>query len=416
MSYLFQKGKIGTLELPNRMIRTASHEGLADQQGRPTTDQFLFYQGFVDGGIGLVITGYAGIMQSGRSALYRMTMIDSDELIPAHSEMVSRLHDIGGRIALQIAHCGRQTWSSETRHPLSAPSAIPCGYYGETPEEMTPEAIASVVERFGQAAARAKQAGYDAVQIHGAHGYLLSSFLARRSNRRKDAWGGDIRGRFRIIGETLQAVRRAVGPDYPVLIKLNTQERMFRGLNQEECVAAARLVEETGCCDAIELSCGTTEGGMVMARGGFPIDDMLRYLRPFCHLSPKLRIITKHLAMPLARLFQPGFTEGYNLDTAAKVKQTVSLPIVTVGGMRTRSFMEGAIRDGKTDFCSMARPLILEPDLPTKFKKGFSEAALCDNCNICVVATDTQSIRCHNKKLLAQVAAASRPNSALKGA
>jgi len=194
MSYLFQKGKIGTLELPNRMIRTASHEGLADQQGRPTTDQFLFYQGFVDGGIGLVITGYAGIMQSGRSALYRMTMIDSDELIPAHREMVSRLHDIGGRIALQIAHCGRQTWSSETRHPLSAPSAIPCGYYGETPEEMTPEAIASVVERFGQAAARAKQAGYDAVQIHGAHGYLLSSFLARRSNRRKDAWGGGYPG------------------------------------------------------------------------------------------------------------------------------------------------------------------------------------------------------------------------------
>ncbi len=412
MSYLFQKGKIGTLDLPNRMIRTASHEGLADELGRPTMDQFLFYQGFVDGGIGLVITGYAAIMQSGRSALYHMTMIDSDELIPAHREMVSRLHDRGGRIALQIAHCGRQTWSSETRHPLAAPSAIPCGFYGEMPEEMTSEAIASVVERFGQAAARAKEAGYDAVQVHGAHGYLLSSFLARRSNRRKDAWGGDIRGRFRMIGETLQAVRRAVGPDYPVLIKLNTEERMFRGIDQEECVAAARLVEETGCCDAIELSCGTTEGGMVMARGGFPIDDMLRYLRPFCHLPSKLRIIMKHLFMPLAGIFQPRFMEGYNLEAAAKVKQAVSLPIITVGGMRTRNFMEGAIRDGKTDFCSMARPLILEPNLPAKFREGISEAALCDSCNICVVATDTQSIRCHNEKLLARVAAPLRSKTA----
>jgi 2,4-dienoyl-CoA reductase-like NADH-dependent reductase (Old Yellow Enzyme family) len=137
MSGLFTSGKIGRLELKNRMIRTASHEGLADEKGRPTQAQMDFYKGFVDGGIGLVITGYAGISQAGKSALYHMTMIDSDDLIPAHKSMVDRLHEAGGRIVLQIAHCGRQTWSSETGHALMAPSPIPCGFYREMPRMMT---------------------------------------------------------------------------------------------------------------------------------------------------------------------------------------------------------------------------------------------------------------------------------------
>ncbi|MEW6363144.1 MAG: NADH:flavin oxidoreductase [Acidobacteriota bacterium] len=408
MSILFSPKAIGRHELPNRMIRAASHEGLADARGRPTEEQFRFYKGFVEGGIGLVITGYARVLQAGRSALYRMTMIDSDDLVPAHREMVERLHAIGGRIVLQIAHCGRQTWSTETRQPLKAPSAIPCGFYGEKPEEMTEADIAEVVRGFGDAARRAKDAGYDGVQVHGAHGYLLSSFLARRSNRRKDRWGGDLSNRFRIVGDVLKAVRDAVGPGYPVLIKLNTEERVSGGITPDECVETARRVEQTGCCDAIELSCGTNEAGFVMTRGAFPANAMLRYLRPFCHMSPPYRFVTKRLVMPAASLFQPRFREGYNLATAARVKRSIKLPVVTVGGMRERAFMEAAIDQGHTDFCSMARPLILEPDLPNKFRSGRTDRARCDNCNACVVATDTQSIRCHNTALLRQLAQPAR--------
>ncbi|MEW6369248.1 MAG: NADH:flavin oxidoreductase [Acidobacteriota bacterium] len=403
MPTLFSPGKIGTLELPNRLIRAASHEGLADARGRPTEEQFRFYKGFVEGGIGLVLTGYAGVLQAGRSALYRMTMIDSDEVIPAHRDMVESLHAIGGRIVLQIAHCGRQTWSTETRQPLKAPSAIPCGFYGETPEEMTEGDIGEVVWAFGDAAKRAKKAGYDGVQVHAAHGYLLSSFLARRSNRRTDRWGGDLSNRFRIVAEVLRAVRDAAGPDYPVLIKLNTEERVSGGITPEECVETARRVEQTGCCDAIEMSCGTTEGGMVMTRGRFPADAMLRYLRPFCHMSPPYRCVTRRIVMPIASPLQPRFHEGYNLATAAKVRRSIKLPVITVGGMRSRAFMDAAIDKGNTDFCSMARPLILEPDLANKFRTGQSASALCDNCNECVVATDTQSIRCHNRRLIEQL-------------
>lgn len=377
------------------MIRTASHEGLADEKGRPSDEQFEFYRGFIEGGIGLIITGYAGIMQSGKSALYHMTMIDSDELIPSHQKLVDRVHRVGGKIVLQIAHCGRQTWSRETKHPLMAPSPIQCGFYREKPVEMTEEDIYSVIDGFARAAKRVKEAGYDGVQIHGAHGYLLFSFLSRHSNRRKDKWGGSIKNRFRIVGDTLNAVRKRVGKDYPVLIKLNTFERAGRGIKPEECLEFAKMVEETGCCDAIEFSCGTNEGGFIMARGEFPTNAILDYMRPYCNYHPIIKFLMKRLYIPFAKMRQPPFVEGYNLETAAKAKQVLSIPVITVGGMRSKSFMESAIESGKTDFVSMARPLILEPDLPNKFKDGISDTALCDNCNDCVVACDTRTIQCY---------------------
>ena len=358
----------------------------------------------MDGGIGLVITGYAGISQVGKSALYHMTMIDSDDLIPFHRTMVESIHEAGGRIVLQIAHCGRQTWSSETGHPLMAPSPIPCGFYREMPRMMTEVDIRAVIDQFGRAAQRARQAGYDGVEIHGAHGYLLSTFLSCHANKRTDAWGGTHANRFRIVGETLRSVRTAVGDDYPVLIKLNTYERAPLGTKPKDCLVFARMAEETGCCDAVELSCGTNEGGFIMARGGFPTQALLDYMRPYCNYHPAVKAALRLFVLPFVKMVQPAFEEGYNLATAALVKQETSLPVITVGGMRSKAFMEHAIESGKTDFVSMARPLILEPDLANKYEKGTSDKALCDNCNRCVVATDTQTIRCHNEDLLARAA------------
>lgn len=398
MSVLFSKAKIGSLDLANRLIRTASHEGLADSRGRPTEDQFAFYKGFIKGGIGLVITGYAGISQTGKSALYHMTMIDSDDLIPAHRKLVERVHGIGGKIVLQIAHCGRQTWSEQTGRPLLAPSAIPCGFYRERPKEMTQEDIAMVIDEFGHAARRAKHAGYDGVQIHGAHGYLLSTFLSQHANKRTDQWGGPKENRFRIVSRTLKKVRATVGKDYPVLIKLNTYERATRGIKAKDCIGFAKMVAETGCCDAIEFSCGTNEGGFIMARGKFPTGAIFKFMRPYCNYHILLKFFMKTFIVPFVKLKQPPFHEGYNLETAAKVKGKIPLPIITVGGMRSKTLIENAVKSNQTDFVSMARPLILEPDLPNKFRTGASETAMCDNCNQCVVAADTQPIRCYKNQ------------------
>jgi 2,4-dienoyl-CoA reductase-like NADH-dependent reductase (Old Yellow Enzyme family) len=396
MEALFSPGRIGSLELKNRMIRSASHEGLADRRGAPTERQFQFYKRFIEGGIGLIITGYAGIMQNGKSALYHMTMIDSDDLIPAHRTMVNNIHDSEGKIVLQIAHCGRQTLSSETGEAtLVSPSSVPNRFYKEVPRELSESEIAEIIENFAAAARRAKTAGYDGVQLHAAHGYLLSTFLSRHSNKRTDRWGGHLENRFRIMGETLRAVRDAVGRDYPVFIKLNSFERARDGIRPDECVHFTKMVEDTGCCAAIELSAGSNEDSFYMARGKFPAEGILKYLRPYCKMGRVAKFLIRHAVAPVLSKIQPPFREGYNLETAARVKKAVSLPVITVGGMRSKTFMEAAIREGKTDFVSMARPLLLEPDLANKFKTGESSVARCDNCNICFVATDTVPIRCH---------------------
>lgn len=396
MASLFSPGRIGSLTISNRMIRAASHEGLADERGAPTQAQYQFYKGFVEGGIGLVITGYSGIQQNGKSALYHMTMMDSDALIPAHKALVDGIHAIGGKIVLQIAHCGRQTSSKDTKTPyIVAPSPIPYVFYAETPREISEQEILEVIDNFCQAARRAKQAGYDGVQVHGAHGYLLSSFLSRAANKRTDQWGGNAENRFRIVDRVLQTVREAVGKDYPVLIKLNSYESSRDGIREDECVQFATMVEATGCCDAIEISAGTNANVFYMARGGVPTDTILRCYRPFCEFSIFLKLLTRIACGFVARFSAPEFIQGYNLETAAKVKQAVILPVITVGGMRTRKFMETAIHEGMTDFISMARPLLLEPDLANKFKNGTSEAARCDNCNMCLIASDTLPIRCH---------------------
>jgi 2,4-dienoyl-CoA reductase-like NADH-dependent reductase (Old Yellow Enzyme family) len=180
-----------------------------------------------------------------------------------------------------------------------------------------------------------------------------------------------------------------------VLIKLNSYESTADGIRPDECVTYAKMVEATGDCDAIEISAGTNANVFYMGRGRFPMAAILKYYRPFCELPKAVKLLMRVSVRPFAWLFLPPFEEGYNLRTAARVKQEVSLPVITVGGMRSRWFMEDAIRDAKTDFVSMARPLLLEPDLANKFKSGASSAARCDNCNICLVACDTVPIRCH---------------------
>jgi 2,4-dienoyl-CoA reductase-like NADH-dependent reductase (Old Yellow Enzyme family) len=260
---------------------------------------------------------------------------------------------------------------------------------------MTESQIRAVIDAFAAAAVRARRAGYDGVEVHAAHGYLLSSFLARHTNRRHDRWGGGSQNRFRIVSEVLRAVRDSAGPGYPVFIKLNSDEQARNGTKPDDCVRFAQMVEKTGCCDAVELSCGTMEEGFYMARGAFPTDAIFRYLRPYCHYSPGWRFLTRAVVVPFMKVRQPGFSEGYNLPTAGRVKQTISLPVITVGGMRSRRFMEQAIASGQTDFVSMARPFIAEPDLVHRLESGGNATARCNNCNECVAASDTQPIRCY---------------------
>ncbi|KKK83618.1 hypothetical protein LCGC14_2791550, partial [marine sediment metagenome] len=209
------------LGLKNRIVKSATLENMATPEGLPTEETRRFYERLAKGGAGLIITGYAYVNESGQSFPLQ-NGIHRDRIVAEWQRITDAVHEQGGKIAMQIAHGGRQIKSRALGGRKSlAPSATPDLVYFTMPKPMTETEILQTIQDFGNAAARVKEAGFDAVQIHGAHGFLLSSFLSPLTNRRRDKWGGNFDNRFRFLAETCNAVRRAVGPDFPVLYKLN---------------------------------------------------------------------------------------------------------------------------------------------------------------------------------------------------
>lgn len=275
MKKVFIESQIANIKLKNKIIRSATHEGLADKKGNPTEAIIKKYEALAKGEVGAIITGYAGVMANGKSSAAGMLMIDSDEAIPYYQKLAERVHQFNTPVILELTHCGRQTNSKSTGMHTVAPSSIRDKLYNEDiPHELTDKEICDIIEHFVKAAARAKKAGFDGVQLHLAHGFLLSSFLSPHMNKREDQWGGSMENRFRIIREILEKTRKSVG-NYPILAKINGYEISKDGLKITEAITIAKYLEETGC-DAIEVSCGIAEEGFVFARGEFPIEVLIK--------------------------------------------------------------------------------------------------------------------------------------------
>jgi len=262
--------------------------------------------------------------------------------------MTDAVHRAGGKIAVQLAHAGHFAAQELTQMPPWVPSV----YDGlsKTPRhEITLEDINTLVTAFGAAARRAKSAGFDAVQVHSAHGYLLSQFLSPFFNRRSDEYGGSIENRSRIHLQVLQAIRTAVGKDYPVLIKINCQDFQENGFTPEDALYVCRLLDANGM-DAIELSGGTLTGGK---------------------LSPSRTGITS-----------PD-KEAYFRNEAAAIKKAITIPLILVGGVRSPEVAEALVKGGTADYISMCRPLIREPGLVNRWKSGDRTPAACKSDNLC---------------------------------
>ena len=267
----------------------------------------------------------------------------------------------GGLLALQINHGGRQS-DPQSVQKLLAPSPVRTPS-GETPQEMTPDEIVAVVDAFGQAARRAQIAGIDAVQIHGAHGYLVSQFLSPHTNRRADAWGGDFDRRLRFLAAICEAVRGHVGPGYPVFIKLGIMdnvERLPDGLTPDDGVRIVSRLAGLGL-DAVEIS-----GGYGGGQGDF---------------NARLAVGTKA-------------PEAYFRPLARRAKVATHLPVILVGGLRSQAVMEDVLAAGDADLISICRPLVLEPDLPNRFRMGEAMASACISGGRCWPEEEGQGIRC----------------------
>jgi 2,4-dienoyl-CoA reductase-like NADH-dependent reductase (Old Yellow Enzyme family) len=270
-----------------------------------------------------------------------------------------------------------------------APSAVPNMVYLTLPKAMTEEQIWQTITDFADAATRAKESGFDAVQIHAAHGYLISSFLSPLTNRRKDAWGGDAHRRFRFLEEVYTAVRKRVGDDYPVMAKLNIHDFAPLGLTPKNSFPAARRLAALGL-DALEISGGIVETPLGMCRGDAPAEIFSRERSPLGKM---------YIASSLAGLkMLMRFRENYFLEYAKKLKPSLNIPLFLVGGIRNPASAEEILASGWADCVSLARPLIREPSLPNKWQDGSREPASCTSCNRCLGEVEQGNIlKCYLK-------------------
>ncbi len=355
MSILFQSQRIGKLEIRNRFVRSATAEKAADEEGRPTEALARIYSDLARGGVGLIITGHAYVRTDGKSHP-AMTGIYSDELIPSLRILAQAVHKEGGKVAAQLNHAGaRVVPELETEEETVAPSIWEDGASSRQARELREGEVGELAQAYGQAARRAKLAGFDAVQLHAAHGYLINQFLSPITNRRQDRWGGNLKGRMAFLLAAYRETRGQVGDSYPVLVKLAGEDFLEGGLNLEETIEVVRGLEEAGV-DALELS-----GGL---GGGSMRTDILA----------------------------PG-DEAYFLPWIVKVRKVTQVPLIIVGGMRSRPIMEKVLREGWADFISMSRPFIREPALVERFRAGYQGAAGCISCNRCSGHYDVP-IRC----------------------
>ena len=349
-SILFEPTKIKNMDLRNRFVRSATYDGCADKN-YVTEKQMSLYTSLAGGGVGLIITGITYVHDNGHISKFQNS-ISSDEFIPGLKQLTAAVHHRGAKIAVQLFHAGR-----EARFPKPG-DRIPMGpsflevdpYFKADYRAMTESEIWEVIRAFGDGARRAKEAGFDAVQIHGAHAYLLSQFLSPYTNRRRDEWGGSLENRLRIHREICNDTRLKVGEDFPVLIKIGVQDGFPGGLEFTEGMLAAKYLAESGY-DGLEISQGL--------RGPSEEDTEFR---------TRINVL-EH--------------EAYFRNWCRQIKNQVEVPVLMVGGLRTFTLMEEIIQDEEADFISLSRPLIREPNIINDWKRGDHHRAKCISCNEC---------------------------------
>ena len=374
MSILFEPKTIGKLLVKNRLVRAPTVEKMATDDGGCTPKLVDLYTRLAEGGIGMIITGGAYTQRNGKG-LPKKIGLHRDEVIDGYKKLTDRLHQYGVKVVAQLSHCGRQGTVELVGGTPMAPSAVP-NLLGVTPIAMGRKQIGEAVDNFVRAAERARQAGFDGVQIHAAHGYLIHEFLSPRTNRREDDWGGTFEKRMRFLIEIYQGIRKHLGKDYPILLRMNSNDYLEDGLGVED---AARIAERMSSLsiDAIEISAGTWETHFYMSRGDIPQNYWL-YTRASGEEKERIR----EKLIPLAR--QVRFKEAYLLEYAGKIKKKISCPLILVGGMRTVRVMENILLEGSADFISMCRPLIREPEFPNLIRRGLAARSTCLNCNLCL--------------------------------
>lgn len=382
---LFTPQTIGSVTIPNRIVKSAMAEGRCDADGYPTPDLIRLYERWAEGGVGLAITGMAHVRRgygftSGEIGLYE------DKQVEPLRALTAAVHRHGGRVFAQICWAPPQLPRSKAKR-LGA-TAMSAGFNKTNllcDRPLSDTELRRIVGEFAEGARRAREAGFDGVQLHGAHGYLISRSLSPKHNRRTDAWGGSFERRLTLVRELYAAIRAAVGNDFPITIKVNAHDGERHGLSIAQGVRIAQALETCGF-DALEISAGIGDVGFgcYPNKGGVPVESGSRFLlqqfpmlRPFAPLVRSLiQLVGKSVVFPGEAYFEP---------LAKQIANAVTIPVICVGGIRSADVAERILSQTPIAMVSLARPLVREPDLPNQWRAGRCNTAACTSCNECFV-------------------------------
>jgi 2,4-dienoyl-CoA reductase-like NADH-dependent reductase (Old Yellow Enzyme family) len=365
---LFSPKKIGSVQIKNRIVRSATFMYRAEKYGY-IGDRFLeLYEELAHGGTGLIITGAAAIDPSATGGPYHVCLYN-DSHLPGHKKLVNMVHNIDEtKIAIQIVHLGRQ--STHPKYPAVAPSPVPSKITGITPRELTTEETKDFAQKFIDCGLRAYESGYDMVQLHAAHGYLLNNFISPYTNKRVDEYGGSIEKRVKLLADIYNGIRDQAGKQFPIIIKYQSQDFIPNGISEDEGIEIAKNLIKIGF-NAIEPSGGGAES--------------LRFTK---NSTP-------------SRLIKKTEDENYFLPTAKKLKPFMKdCALILVGGIRNPISAEEFLQEGDAEFISLCRPLIYEPNLPNRWKNGDLSKAKCISCNSCLTTMQKGPVYCVTRKNL----------------
>lgn len=355
MKNLFDNTKILNINLKNRFFRSAVWENLADDKGHLTDRLKVIYEDLAKGGVGTIITGYAFITEEEQPNPGMMGIYE-DSFIEEYKELTEKVHELGRNIVMQIVYGGFMSSFNIHDRIIFGPSNMTCETTGAKAKEMTKQEIDYVVKSFADAALRVKKSGFDGVQIHAAHGYLLSQFLSPYYNKRTDEYGGCIENRGRIIFEVYKAIRNKVGEEFPIFIKLNSEDGLDSGgLTRDDSLYVAKKLSELGI-NAIEVSGGN---------------------------SAIKKVAQNNLGAGRKKILGSKEKESYFKEYAKQLASQIDIPVILVGGNRSLDVMNELLNEHDIEYFSLARPLISEPDLINQWSEGSKKYPKCISCSNC---------------------------------
>ena len=387
-SKIFTSCQIGPVTLRNRVIRSAAFENMA-YGNRPSEDLFNYHVSVARGGVGMTTVAYAAVSRSGLSFDGQLWM--REEIVPELKRLTDAVHAEGTKASIQLGHCGNMTHRATCGcKPVGASGGL--NMYSPTfVRELRKEEILDLVKDFGHAVELARQAGFDCVEIHAGHGYLISQFLSPYTNRRHDEFGGSLENRMRFMRLVIEEVMRVAADDMGVVVKVNMHDGFKGGMEQEECIKVAQELERLGV-HALVLTAGfVSKAPMEVMRGAMPLKTLRHYMdfKKFWWLKWGLAFVGR-LMIPT----RP-YSEGYFLEDAKVFRANLKLPLIYVGGLISKEKMEEVLDAGFMGL-QVARALVHDTDFVNKIKSGEITRSGCKHSNYCIGRMYTLEMKCHH--------------------